>query len=100
MERIDKQIEKTFTTLVPEGLKVIVNRNKMYQRWDIFFTSKNEYPRRDNGQYHFFALGYYFSNKHYIEKNMFEIAKDLHKKWNYFVATMDMNKPRWRGDWE
>ena len=99
MKKIDKQIEKVFNTLVPEGVKVIINRNIMYQRWEVFCTSKNEYPRKTNGQYHFFAIGYYFKNKYYIEKNLFEIAKDLHKAWKYFVDKVDMNKPRWRGDW-
>lgn len=97
LQKIDDKIEKVFNILVPEGVKVIINRNIMYQRWEVFCTSKNEYPRKDNGQYHFFALCYYFKNKYYIEKNLFELAKNLHKNWKQFIATMDMNKPRRRG---
>lgn len=100
LQKIEKNIEKTISLLIPQGVKFLVNKNIMYQRWEIFFTSKNEYPRKNDGQYCFFAVGYYFKNKHRIEKNLFEVAKDLHKKWNYFMNTIDMNKPRWRGDWE
>lgn len=98
LQKIDKQIEKIFNTLVPEGINVTVIRSIMYQQWEVFCTSKNEYPRKDNGQYYFFAIGYYLKNKHYIEKNLFEIAKDLHKAWKYFMDKVDMNKPRRRGD--
>lgn len=97
LQKIEKQIEETFMSLVPEGIKITVSKNIMYQRWEVFCTSKNEYPRKKDGTYCFFALGYYFKNKHYIEKNLFELMKDLHKKWGYFVDKMDMNKPRWRG---
>lgn len=97
---LQQKIEKLFNTLVPEGVKVIIDRNIMYQQWEVFCTSKNEYPRKDNGQYYFFALGYYFKNKHYIEKNVFELVKNLHKNWKQFANMVDMNKPRWRGDRE
>ena len=93
---IQDKIEKAFTTLVPEGIRVSVLRNKMYRRWEVYCTSKNEYPKKSNGEYYFFALGYYFKDRHYIENNLFEQIKNLHKNWLKFTDLVDIDKPRIR----
>ena len=94
---IQDKIEKAFKTLVPEGIRVSVLRNKMYRRWEVYCTSENEYPKKSNNEWCFFALGYYFNDKHSIENNLFELIKSLHKIWLKFTDLVDINKPRDRG---
>lgn len=93
---IQDRIEKAFTTLVPDGVRVSVIRNIMHQRWEIYCTSKNEYPRKSNGEWCFFAIGYSFKNKYYIENNLFELVKILYGNWLKFLDTVDIDKPRIR----